>query len=91
MPRTARVGPGGLVYHVINRGVGRQQLFFDDERKKTGTGRAGLFDLGKGDERLLIAGPQECVFRQLQDVAEFDKSGVDFDGKFGIGQVSRRE
>jgi putative transposase len=30
MPRTARVAPGGLVYHVINRGVGRQQLFFDD-------------------------------------------------------------
>jgi len=30
MPRTARVSPGGLVYHVINRGVGRQQLFFDD-------------------------------------------------------------
>ena len=30
MPRTARVAPGGLVYHVINRGVGRQQLFFHD-------------------------------------------------------------
>lgn len=31
MPRTARVSPGGLVYHVLNRGVGRQQLFFDDD------------------------------------------------------------
>jgi putative transposase len=31
MPRTARVAPGGMVYHVINRGVGRQQLFFNDE------------------------------------------------------------
>ena len=31
MPRTARVALGGLVYHVINRGVGRQQLFFDDD------------------------------------------------------------
>ena len=31
MPRTARVAPGNHVYHVVNRGVGRQQLFFDDE------------------------------------------------------------
>ena len=31
MPRTARAAPGGMIYHVINRGVGRQQLFFDDE------------------------------------------------------------
>ncbi len=31
MPRTARVAPGGVVYHVINRGVGRQQLFFSDD------------------------------------------------------------
>lgn len=31
MPRTARVAPGGMVYHVINRGVGRQDLFFNDE------------------------------------------------------------
>ena len=30
MPRTARAAPGGLVYHVINRGVGRQKLFFDE-------------------------------------------------------------
>ena len=30
MPRNARVAPGGLIYHVINRGVGRQQLFFND-------------------------------------------------------------
>ncbi|MFN0052901.1 MAG: transposase [Planctomycetales bacterium] len=27
MPRTARVTPGGMVFHVLNRGVGRQQLF----------------------------------------------------------------
>ena len=27
MPRRARVAPGGLVYHVLNRGVGRQDLF----------------------------------------------------------------
>jgi putative transposase len=27
MPRTARVTPGGLVYHVLNRGVGRMTLF----------------------------------------------------------------
>jgi putative transposase len=27
MPRTARYAPGGLVYHVLNRGVGRRTLF----------------------------------------------------------------
>ena len=27
MPRTARVTPGGLVYHVLNRGVGRMEIF----------------------------------------------------------------
>jgi hypothetical protein len=27
MPRTARVAPGGMVFHVLNRGVGRMQLF----------------------------------------------------------------
>jgi len=31
MPRTARLAPGGMVYHVINRGVGKQQLFFSDD------------------------------------------------------------
>lgn len=27
MPRTARQAPGGMVYHVLNRGVGRMRLF----------------------------------------------------------------
>ncbi len=27
MPRVARVAPGGLIYHVLNRGVGRMDLF----------------------------------------------------------------
>ena len=27
MPRTARAAPGGFVYHVLNRGVGRMRLF----------------------------------------------------------------
>ena len=27
MPRTSRTAPGGMVYHVLNRGVGRQRLF----------------------------------------------------------------
>lgn len=27
MPRSARVAPGGMVFHVINRGVGRMRLF----------------------------------------------------------------
>lgn len=30
MPRTARIVPGGLIYHVLNRGVGRSRLFFKD-------------------------------------------------------------
>ena len=30
MPRSRRVTPGGIVYHVLNRGVGRSQLFFKD-------------------------------------------------------------
>ena len=31
MSRTARKAPPGLLYHVINRGVGRQTLFHKDE------------------------------------------------------------
>ena len=31
MPRGPRNAPGGLVYHVLNRGVGRQTLFFKPE------------------------------------------------------------
>ncbi len=27
MPRTARIAPGGVIYHVLNRGVGRSKLF----------------------------------------------------------------
>ena len=27
MPRTRRAAPGGYVYHVLNRGVGRMRLF----------------------------------------------------------------
>ncbi len=30
MPRTARVTPGGTVFHVLNRGVGRMRLFNND-------------------------------------------------------------
>lgn len=30
MPRHARKAPGGLIYHVLNRGAGRQDLFEDD-------------------------------------------------------------
>ena len=30
MPRTARVTPGGMVFHVLNRGVGRMRLFRKD-------------------------------------------------------------
>ena len=30
MPRTARIAPGGLVYHVLNRGNGRRRLFHKD-------------------------------------------------------------
>ena len=31
MPRAARVAPGGMVFHVINRGVGKQNLFDTDD------------------------------------------------------------
>jgi putative transposase len=31
MPRTARIAPGGMVYHVMNRGVGKNDLFFEDD------------------------------------------------------------
>jgi hypothetical protein len=31
MPATARVAPGGMPFHVINRAVGRQTLFRKDE------------------------------------------------------------
>jgi putative transposase len=31
MPRTARVAPGGMIFHVLNRGVGRMRLFLRDE------------------------------------------------------------
>ena len=27
MPRTARIAPGGMVFHVLNRGVARMQIF----------------------------------------------------------------
>ncbi len=30
MPRTARIVPGGMVFHVLNRGVGRMNLFAKD-------------------------------------------------------------
>ena len=30
MPRTARIAPGGMVFHVLNRGVGRMRLFNKD-------------------------------------------------------------
>ncbi len=30
MPRSARVAPGGTVFHVLNRGVGRIKLFRKD-------------------------------------------------------------
>ncbi|MCP4856889.1 MAG: hypothetical protein GY903_20600, partial [Fuerstiella sp.] len=30
MPRRPRVGMGGYVYHVLNRAVGRQQIFQGD-------------------------------------------------------------
>jgi putative transposase len=30
MPRTARVAPGGQVYHVLNRSVGKKRLFGND-------------------------------------------------------------
>ena len=31
MPRRSCVAPGGMVFHVLNRGVGRMRLFDDDD------------------------------------------------------------
>jgi len=31
MPRRPRIATGGFVYHVLNRGVGRMQIFEDDD------------------------------------------------------------
>ncbi len=31
MPRTARKAPGGMIFHVLNRGVGRRGIFEKDE------------------------------------------------------------
>ncbi len=31
MPRTARAAPGKMVYHVLNRGVGKNKLFYTDD------------------------------------------------------------
>jgi putative transposase len=31
MPRTARNAPGGIVFHVLNRGVGRREIFAKDD------------------------------------------------------------
>jgi hypothetical protein len=31
MPRSRRFSPGGMVFHVLNRGVGRRVLFTKDE------------------------------------------------------------
>ncbi|REJ66253.1 MAG: transposase [Planctomycetota bacterium] len=31
MPRSVRIAPGGVPFHVINRAVGRQRLFFGDD------------------------------------------------------------
>jgi putative transposase len=30
MPRTARIAPGGLCYHVLNRGNARREIFLKD-------------------------------------------------------------
>ncbi|MEO8494204.1 MAG: hypothetical protein ABI614_03980 [Planctomycetota bacterium] len=30
MPRTKRIVPGGLIFHALNRGVGRMKIFATD-------------------------------------------------------------
>ena len=35
MPRTSRVAPRGMVFHVLNRGVGGTRLFDDDDDRPT--------------------------------------------------------
>ncbi len=31
MPRTARIAPAGMIFHVLNRGVGRREIFRKDQ------------------------------------------------------------
>ena len=49
MPRTARSAVGGLVYHVLNRGNGRMQIF-----RKTGDYQAFVELLNLGKERAQV-------------------------------------
>ncbi len=34
MPRTRRYGPGGMVFHALNRGVGRMEIFSEERDGK---------------------------------------------------------
>ena len=40
MPRSAREAPGGMVFHVLNRGVRRMRLFEKDGKHASSTGAA---------------------------------------------------
>jgi len=44
MPRVAREALGGYVYHVINRGVGRMELFKKDADFEAHKGVGSRFD-----------------------------------------------
>ena len=47
MPRVARLAPGGMVFHVLNGGVGRMTLFEkDDVKTDPKTGQVQFFDGG---------------------------------------------
>ena len=56
MPRTARASKGGVIYHVINRGNGRGQVFHDEE------GYAAFVELlGKAHERMKMEVLSYCL------------------------------
>ena len=59
MPRRARNTPAGLIYHVLNRGVGRRTSFAKDEDHTSGTGhlyqgRFKSFAVQRGLHLLLV-------------------------------------
>jgi hypothetical protein len=56
MPRTARVAPGGLVYHVLNRSVGRMHMFRKLDRLRVSIERGRPYG---GDDWLRQTPPRD--------------------------------
>ena len=81
MPRIARVAPGGMAYHVLNRGVGRRALF---ETRDDYAAFEGLLEetLAKTPMRVradclmpnhwhFVLWPEGCTYPNRQKFGEF--------------------